>query len=117
MCVFAGQALSSAVRAIYITMASIALWKISFVKVQDADAMMQKIHDSLFFSRCNEPKTLAAEQGDIVLTVPAEGRSRQSITKSCVQTFRSYGAFSSYTVEEVHSQGVSSGMSWWAKLY
>ena len=86
-----------------------ALWKVTLTGVADVDTMLHKIENSLFFVRCGEPKSVAAVQNEVVVTVPQD-RSRSAMTKVCCQTFRLYGTFANHTIEEV--QHVSSGTSW-----
>ena len=86
-------------------------WKVTFQNCADASALQQKLQSCKFYDRCGEPKEVRASDDTVIMIVPSEGKTRDSMTKHCVQTFKSYGVWKKYVLEEVTSANESAASS------
>jgi len=74
------------------------MWTVTFENVEDPAAMEQKLRDCFFYRRCTTPTVEV--QGSRVMFSFEKDISRQELAKKCLQTFKHYGRFTSYTLEK-----------------
>ena len=78
-------------------------WKVTFENVQDPDVMKAKLESCPFFKKCGVPKKVSVEGSNVIFTFTAP-IDRQGVQQKCNQTFRQYGPFQKYQVEEMYVQ-------------